>query len=193
MRTGASSGSASSGSASSDGLVIFAESRWPAPGDAAPPRIPGFVVSSFSPMVAAVAERCLRSRYGAPPADPARGARTAIVIVSAHGDIATAATITADVDADRRVVPLLFFQSVPNSAAGHVAARWGLCGPVVCVSPAGDAADEGRAVAGLLIADGDADEVLIILAEQAAQPGHRDQATALLLGHQFVRPDHAAY
>jgi 3-oxoacyl-(acyl-carrier-protein) synthase len=187
MRTGS-----NPGSASSDGLVILAESRWPAPGDGAPPRVPGFVVSSFGPMIAAVAERCLCSRYGAPPADQARGARTAIVIVSAHGDIATAATITANVDAGRRLEPLLFFQSVPNSAAGHVAARWGLCGPVVCVSPAGDAADEGRAVAGLLIADGDADEALIIFAEQAAQPSHRDQATALLLGHQLAYPDHAA-
>jgi len=183
----------STGTSSTGGLVILAESRWPAPGDAAPPRIPGFVVSSFGPLVAAVAERCLRIRYGAPPSDPARGDRTAIVIVSAHGDVATAATITADVDAGRRIVPLLFFQSVPNSAAGHIAARWGLCGPVVCVSPAADPAGEGRAVARLLIDDGDADEVLIILAEQAAQPGHRDQATAFLLGRQLAYPDHAAY
>jgi 3-oxoacyl-(acyl-carrier-protein) synthase len=97
------------------------------------------------------------------------------------------------VDAGRRIVPLLFFQSVPNSAAGHVAARWGLCGPVVCVSPAADPAGEGRAVARLLIDDGDADEALIILAEQAAAPGHRDQATAFLLGRQLTYPDHAAY
>ena len=33
-----------------------------------------------------------------------------------------------------RVGPLLFFQSVPNAVAGHVAARWGLTGPVVCLS-----------------------------------------------------------
>jgi 3-oxoacyl-(acyl-carrier-protein) synthase len=170
--------------AASGRLVILAESRWPVPGDAEPPPIPGFVVSSFSPLVSAVAERCLRSRYGAPPADPARGARIAIVIVSEHGDVTTATTVTADVDAGRRVVPLLFYQSVPNAAAGHIAARWGLGGPVICFSPAPDAAGEGRAVAELLIGDGDADEVLIIWAEQGAQPGQRDQAAALLLGHQ---------
>jgi len=169
-------------------LARLAESRWPVPGDAEPPPIPGFVVSSFSPLVAAVAERCLRSRYGAPPADPARGARTAIVIVSEHGDVTTAAAVTANVDAGRRVVPLLFYQSVPNAAAGHIAARWGLGGPVICVSPAPEATDEGRAVAELLIGDGDADEVLIIWAEQGAQPGHRDQAAALLLGHQDAGP-----
>lgn len=174
--------------ATSGRLVILAESRWPVPGDAQPPPIPGFVTSSFSPLVAAAAERCLASRYGAPPADPPQDTRTAIVIVSAHGDLATAATVTADVDAGRRVPPLLFYQSVPNAVAGHIATRWGLCGPVICVSPAADAAADGRAIAELLTGDGDADEVLILLADQAVRPGHHDQATALLLGRQDANP-----
>ena len=51
---------------------------------------------------------------------------------------------------------------MPNSVAGHVAARWGLRGPVVCLSPAGDARADGLAQARLLIDDGDADEVLVV-------------------------------
>ena len=66
----------------------------------------------------------------------------------------------------------MFFQAVPNAVAGHVAARWGLDGPVVCV---GDA-DAGVDVAGVLIEDGDADQVLVVRVEQGP-----DRAEAVLL------------
>jgi hypothetical protein len=58
---------------------------------------------------------------------------------------------------------LFFFQSVPNSVAGLIAAKWALRGPVVCVT------DGGLDEAAVLIGDGDADQVLIvdIEAEQA--------------------------
>ncbi|MEZ0093520.1 hypothetical protein [Streptacidiphilus sp. EB129] len=155
--------------------------RWPEPGDGdQPPPLPGFVESTFSPMVAAAAERCLRQAVGPPPVAPERGERIAVVLVSVGGDVGTADATAAAVDAGRSVPPLLFFQSVPNSVVGHVASRWGLAGPVLCVSPVGDPQDDGRELAQLLVEDGEADEVLVILAEQARGPGGRSHATAVL-------------
>jgi 3-oxoacyl-(acyl-carrier-protein) synthase len=102
-----------------------------------------------------------------------------VVIVSASGDVGTATAVAEAVDRDGRVAPLLFFQAVPNSVAGHVAARWGLRGPVVCLAPVGDPMREALDAAALLIDDGDADEALIVLAEQTGTG--RDAATGLLV------------
>lgn len=164
------------------GLRVLAEARWPEPGDAAAPTVPGFVHSSFSPLVAAVADRCLTHRYGAPPAPEPVAARTAIVLVSAAGDRASAAHVRATVAAGRRPGPLFFFQSVPNSVAGHVAARWGLGGPVVCVAPTGNPWADGTAEVELLLHDGDADEALLVLIEQTPDEAGVDEAVAVLLG-----------
>jgi 3-oxoacyl-(acyl-carrier-protein) synthase len=139
-----------------------------------PPPLPGFVVSSFSPLVAAAAERCLTARHGKPPAEP----RTAIVLVSGSGDTGMAEHVAHLVEGGLRLGPLLFFQAVPNSVAGHVAARWGLRGPVVCLCPTGDPKADGLAQARLLVDDGDADEVLVVLVEQT---GAGDSAHALLV------------
>jgi 3-oxoacyl-(acyl-carrier-protein) synthase len=139
-----------------------------------PPPLPGFVVSSFSPLVAAAADRCLATRYGNPPA----AERTAVVLVSGSGDARMAEHVAHLVDTDARIGPLLFFQAVPNSVAGHVAARWGLRGPVVCLCPTGDPRADGLAQARLLIDDGDADEVLVVLVELT---GAEDSAHALLV------------
>ncbi|MFC8849692.1 MULTISPECIES: beta-ketoacyl synthase chain length factor [unclassified Micromonospora] len=148
-------------------MRVLARARWPEPGDAAPPTLPGFVHSQFSPVVAAVADRCLTRRHGDRPAPEPAGGRTAVVLVSAAGDRASADHVHATVAAGGRPGPLFFFQSVPNSVAGHVAARWGLGGPVVCLAPTGDPVAEGTAEAELLLSDGDADEALLIVIEQA--------------------------
>jgi 3-oxoacyl-(acyl-carrier-protein) synthase len=143
-------------------VITLAQARWPEPGDPAdPPPLAGFIVSPFSPLVAAVAERCL-SR-----ARPA-GARTAIVIASPLGDLDSAVHVAAAVDHRTRVGPLLFYQSVPNAVAGYVAARWGLAGPVVCTSPVGDPLADGLATADLLFADGDCDEALVMVVTDTA-------------------------
>ena len=166
---------------SRNGVVVLAEARWPEPGDegAGVPGVPGFVHSPFHPLVAAVAERCLARRYGTGPLPP--GNRTAVVLVSAGGDTAGAAHVRATVAEGGRIGPLFFFQSVPNSVAGHVAARWGLDGPVVCLSPTGDARAEGEAEADLLLYDGDAAQALLILIELAPD-GTPGEAAAVLLG-----------
>jgi 3-oxoacyl-(acyl-carrier-protein) synthase len=143
-----------------------------------PPPLPGFVVSSFSPLVADAAGRCLRARHGSAPAPEETARRTAVVIVSGSGDAVMAEHVAHAVDDGNRIGPLLFFQAVPNSVAGHIAARWGLRGPVVCLCPTGEPRTDGLAQARLLIDDGDADEVLVVLVEQN---GVAEAAHALLV------------
>lgn len=157
------------------GLAVHASAEWPEPGDDGhPPALAGFIASDFSPLIAAVAARCLL-RAGRAEQDRATATPTptAIVLMSPLGDIASARHVAHAVQAGDRVGPLLFFQAVPNAVAGHVAARFGLAGPVVCV---GDD-HSGLDVAALLIDDGDADGALVVLAE--AEP---DRAVALLVG-----------
>jgi hypothetical protein len=165
--------------AAAAGLAVRAAAGWPeSTVDVEPPAVPGFIVSSFSPLVAEVAQRCLSRAYGGPPADPRRGGRTAIVLMSPLGDVASAVHVARAVDAGNRVGPLMFFQSVPNAVAGYVAARWQLAGPVVCLSCGPDGLD----VAALLVDDGDADEALVVLVEQAPVEGGPDRAAAVLIG-----------
>lgn len=173
------------------GLRELAQARWPETGQDTLPQIAGFIVSSFNPLVAEVAARCLRRRPGPPPQAP--NARTALVLASSGWDRATARAITEATASGRRVPPLLFFQSNPNAVLGHIAARWRLAGPVVCLSPPAQDSDTipsaALTEADWLLRDGDADEVLLIAAEQGAEPDARtgaprpgDRAAAVLLG-----------
>jgi 3-oxoacyl-(acyl-carrier-protein) synthase len=153
--------------------VVVTVSHWPQPGDdavAGPPALPGFVGSTFSPMVAVVADRCFAQTT---PLE-----RTGIVLVSRTGDLDSTLHVRGAVAKGKRIGPLYFFQSVPNSVAGYVAARFGLHGPVVCVSPSSDPHRAGLDEAALLLADGEADQVLIVLVEQASTG---DTAVALLV------------
>jgi hypothetical protein len=161
---------------------VLARARWPARQQDILPAIPGFIVSSFSPLVAELADRCLHGYFGARPADPARGAHIGVLVASVTGDLATAAAVAAAVDAGRRVPPLLFYQSNPNAVVGHLSARWGLGGPVVCTSPAGDPLTDALRCAVLLIEDGDAAAVLVIAAEQGRPGAGGDHGTAMLVG-----------
>jgi hypothetical protein len=185
------------------GLVVLASAAWPAeiaeePGQGLPP-VAGFILSSFSPLAATVAESCLRGYFGAPPGDPDRAALTGIVLASDTGDIATAVHIGRAVDEGRRVPPLLFYQSNQNAITGHIAARWGLTGPVVCTVPAADALADALDSASALIEDGDASAALVIVVHQesvtdyqgkAGPPAHEagDHGVALLVGPRAWQP-----
>ncbi len=194
-------------SAHSLGLRVLSYARWPETEDDTLPEIPGFIVSSFNPLVAETAERCLRRRAAPDPASAdaaeaeagiddggstllseAGTRRTALLLSSVGGDRATAQAIADAVQNGRRVPPLLFFQSNPNAVLGHIAARSRLTGPVVCISPPPQDINgiptAALAEARWLLRDGDADEVLLIAAEQGAAPGGRDRAEAVLLGRQ---------
>ncbi|HYS40647.1 MAG TPA: beta-ketoacyl synthase chain length factor [Pseudonocardiaceae bacterium] len=162
--------------------VVLARAEWPVGDeDDGLPQIAGFVMSNFSPLVAVIAERCLRAHYGSAPADPVRGATTGVVLASVRGDVTTVDTVAAALRDGRRVPPLLFFQSNPNAVVGHVTSRWGLAGPVVCTSPLGDPLADGLAVAALLIEDEAATEVLVIAADLADGADERDHAVAVLV------------
>ena len=150
------------------GLREISRGSWPESAEDTPatlPQVPGFIVSSFNPLVTVVANRCLGRRTDeAPP-------RTALVLVSASGDRGTAQALQEAVRTGRRVPALLFFQSNPNAVLGHVAARHRLTGPLVCLGPVPGGGKPGAralAEAELLLLDGDADEVLVITAEQGA-------------------------
>jgi hypothetical protein len=167
--------------------VVLARAAWPAQPPVALPQVPGFIVSSFSPLAAHLAELCLLQYFGRPPADPARGRQTAVVLASATGDIGTAAEVASAVDQGRPVSPLLFYQSNPNAVAGHIAARWGLEGPVTCTIPARRGLADAMDSAALLIEGGEAESALVILADQGRPRGDGtiptgDSGTALLIG-----------
>ncbi len=148
--------------------VIRHEYRWPAGAHEQLPVLPGFVLSSFSPLVAAAADGCLSEYYAQPSVSATSRQRTAVLLVSRSGDLASADHVSRTVNEGRRLGPLFFFQSVPNSVIGQIAAHWGLGGPVVCISPVGDPLADAMTEAALLLEDGDADEVLVIILEQAA-------------------------
>lgn len=146
-------------------LETIASASWPeSTADATAPSLAGFIVSSFSPIAAALADRCLGRREAGEPRI------TAVIIASALGDVAGAIHVARAIDAEGRIGPLLFFQSVPNAVAGYIAARHDLTGPVVCV---GDV-DAAHAIAALLIEDGDTDEALLLHIESG-------QASAVLV------------
>ena len=156
------------------GLVVLSAASWPeATADDEVPPLAGFIESAFSPLLAEVATRALRRR----PEPTVPGAVTAIVTVTALGDLTSATRVAAAVDAGQRVSPLLFFQSVPNAVAGYLAARWDLTGPVVCVS----GMSAGLGIAALLIDDGDADEALVIRIDLAVAGDGADRGAAVLV------------
>jgi hypothetical protein len=162
--------------AAAAGLAVRAEGRWPESElDDAAPAVPGFIVSSFSPIAAETAARCLGRRPATSVTAATAGSLTAVLIATARGDRESAAHVARTVADGGLLGPLLFFQSVPNAVAGHIAARWQLTGPVVCLADPASALE----AAALLIEDGDADEVLLLRVEQS--PGGHDQAHAVLL------------
>ena len=168
-----------------DSLVILSDYRWPVEPAQNLPALPGYVLSSFSPLVAAAANGCLTEYYAEPSASASRQ-RTAVLVVSAGNDVVSADHVREKVAGGRRLGPLLFFQAAPNSVVGQVSSHWGLGGPVVCICPVGDPLADGMAEAELLLSDGDADEVLMILVEQGhpsggSSPESADRAHALLL------------
>lgn len=163
------------------GLVVLAEARWPDAGVPEPEPLPAFVYSSFSPLVAATAGRCLTQWYGAAPIPAAEGERVALILASVRGDVAIARAIAQAVDTGGRMSPLLFFQSVANAVMGHIATLWGIGGPLLCTSPVTDPEADSLALAASVLTDGDADTALIVLAEQACTADEEDRSHALLV------------
>jgi 3-oxoacyl-(acyl-carrier-protein) synthase len=156
------------------GLTVSASACWPeTDADTEVKPLAGFIESSFSPLLAEAAGRVLRRR----PEPTAQDRVTAVVMVTALGDVSSAAHVARAVDLGQRIGPLLFFQSVPNAVAGYLAARWQLTGPVVCVGGLGAGLD----IAAALIEDADADEALVVWVDLGVTAEDRDRAAALLV------------
>ena len=160
--------------AAAAGLTVSSSACWPeSDADVQVTPLAGFIESNFSPLVAEVAVRALDRRdQGEPP-----GTVIGIVLATALGDVTSASSVAAAVDPGQRVLPQLFFQSLPNAEAGYLAARRHLTGPVACVSTTAAA----LAAAALLIADADADAVLVVRADLAVTGGDGDRAAAVVL------------
>jgi hypothetical protein len=158
---------------------VVAGARWPEGPTDTLPDLPGFTAAPFHRLVAEVAERCLRRRYRVPPAPD--GGKTGVVVVTAAGDATSAGQLAALVRSDEPIDPVLFHQGVPNSVIGYVTARWGLAGPVACICPVADPRADGLGYALTLIRDGDADQALVILAEEDGDRGVAGTASALLV------------
>jgi hypothetical protein len=163
------------------------------------PRILGFAISRFGPLVHAVAATCLGPAGTAGDHVGQYGARTAIVLATMYGDAVTADTQTQWTVAGKLTNPLLFFQSVPTSILGHLTRRYNIHGPLTCISAVLDPAGDALRVADTLLDDPDLYQVLVIgvetrtndrvcrASELAAADGWRlllpagDAAAALLL------------
>lgn len=170
------------------GLAVSASASVPETDyDAEVPPLAGFIDSPFSPLIAEVAGRAVSRRDQGCPRDQTAPHEVviAIVLVTARGDVASAAQVAARVDAGRRVSPLHFFQSVPNAVAGYLAARWQLTGPIVCVSGVTAAMD----AAALLIEDADADEALIVSVDLGLTGGAGDRAAAVVVTGPTRQPE----
>ncbi len=161
--------------------TVLARASWSSASDDRPPNLPGFTASPFAPIIAHVADLCLREHHKEPPAPAERAEATAMVLVSQLGDMATEAAVVESVDKGTRASPLLFFQSVPSAVLGVVSARWNLGGAVITISPAGDPLADAMDLAQLLIDDGSATDVLLVLIELAAREDGPDHAEALLV------------
>ena len=174
------------GAAAAASVAVCSSASWPeTDADREVPALAGFIESNFSPLLAEVAARALRRR--AQP--PGSGSVTAIVMVTALGDVTSAVRVAAAVDAGKRVAPLLFFQSVPNAVAGYLAVRWHLTGPVVCVS----GIRAGLDVAALLIEDAAAAEALVVCVDLTVTNGDRDRAAAILVTGPATGNDNEPY
>jgi len=134
----------------------------------------GFIESRFITLVDHALTTCLQA------AEPeVEGAATGIVLATVLGDTTTADLASSAVGAKRRPQPLLFYQSVPTSVLGHVSTRFGLTGPMVCVSGGADLYQDAMETVELLLADGPVQRLLVVYIDLGTGP--RAQETLRML------------
>ncbi|PRY38831.1 beta-ketoacyl synthase N-terminal-like domain-containing protein [Umezawaea tangerina] len=131
--------------------------------------LPGFIESTFSPLVNAVAHRCLVEH-------PGDGTRTAVVLGSVVGDATTTDLASTLMVGGQVGNPLLFMQATPNAVLGYLSKEFGITGPLVALSATADLGFELLDAAAVLLDDPELDRVLVVGVELAAN----DRATAAL-------------
>lgn len=165
--------------------VVAAARVAPGSDDTALPDVPGFVSSTFNPLVREAVRRCLGGPGTAGAPNPLVGPyadTTAIVLATVAGDSTTSDLASRRLVSGRVHNPLLFFQSVTTSILGHLTIEYGLTGPVSCIAADDGVSEAAWETAGLLLEDEDIDQVLVIGAELAANP-----RTGAAFGHLSAR------
>ncbi|MDQ7803471.1 hypothetical protein Q5425_06995 [Amycolatopsis sp. A133] len=133
-----------------------------------PPRLPGFMVSDFAPLVYAAARSCVGAADSRHLLSGA-GDRTGIVLGSRGFDTVTLELAVRQVDAGR-VSPVLFYQVLPTAVLGIIARDYRLTGPVSCLAVTGNPRAEALELAAVVLADRSADRVLALAVELAEDP-----------------------
>jgi len=118
--------------------------------------VPGFIESSFNPLVYRTIQ------YFVENARIRDHAKLAIVLGSAFGDTATADLASRNLLSGKIRNPLLFYQSVPNSILGFAASRFHLTEMMTCITYNGGAAAALFDMAELYLSMPDVEQVLVI-------------------------------
>lgn len=150
------------------------------------PVVPGFVSSTFNPLVREAVRGCLGEPSSQEHSNPLVGPyldATAIVLATVAGDATTSDLASRYLIGGRVHNPLLFFQSVTTSILGHLTIEYGLTGPVSCIAADHDLAQQAWQTSVLLLeTEPELDQVLLVGAELAVNPRTRlayDRVTAL--------------
>ena len=132
-----------------------------------PPRVPRFIEGDFAPLAYAAVGRCI----GVPQSHllEGHGDRASIVLSSVEFDTQTLELSVRQVQKGR-ISPVLFYQVLPTAVLGQIAIDYGITGPVSCVAATADPREEALEVAGLALAEGDADWIVALAVVLAEDP-----------------------
>lgn len=174
--------------ASAASAATSADMELPLTAELAP--VPGFIESTFNPLVYRIIQMHLESGNIHQPE------KLAIILASAMGDTATADCASRNLLAGQVHNPLLFYQSVPNSILGYASRQFGFTGRMTALAHQGDGLsalleiatlyselpDVGQVlVIGVELHSTRADELLAELSGDAAAMRSCDHAVSLLL------------
>ncbi|AHH95624.1 hypothetical protein GCM10010174_78130 [Kutzneria viridogrisea] len=151
------------------------------------PAVPGFIESTFNPLVHHVATNCLAGQ-------DIPGDRLAVVLGSLVGDCTTTDLASRLLVQGQVHNALLFMQATANAVLGYLSREFDITGPLLALSTMDGMDDELLDTAELLLADPGLDAVLVLGVElvpteraahalsllPATAPRH-DLAIALLL------------
>jgi hypothetical protein len=152
------------------------------------PPVPGFIESTFNPLVYHTVKSLLAGAAGA--------AATGVVLGSELGDTTTSDVASQNLARGRIRNPLLFYQSIPSSILGYLSRELGITGRMSCVS-SGTLLADLLEMADLMLADPRTEQVAVIAIELAPNPRTEallrdgcgsDVAVGLLLRREPVDP-----
>jgi hypothetical protein len=132
--------------------------------------VPGFIESTYNPLIYHAALQCLRGREF-------DGSRLAVVVSSLVGDSATTGLASRLLVDGQVHNAILFMQATTNAVLGFLSRELVLTGPLLSVSTVDD---DPLDTAELLLADPELDAVLLLTVELAAD--ERTAAVYRLLG-----------